>query len=82
LRDLVRRDKADAVHILDDLVRVFFNPRKAEFAVNFKELIRLINSDPIRFQREQNIPHHAVFGIACEDHIAPFCANTGYFRKA
>ncbi|MPN18521.1 hypothetical protein SDC9_165881 [bioreactor metagenome] len=29
LRNLIRGDKSDAIHVLDDLIGIFFDPRKA-----------------------------------------------------
>ena len=81
LRDLIRRDKADAIHVFDDLIGVFFDSCEAQLAIDFEELVCLIDRNPVWFQRKQNIPHHAIFQIACEDHIPPLCADSGDFGE-
>ncbi|MPM69033.1 hypothetical protein SDC9_115977 [bioreactor metagenome] len=81
LGNLIRSHKTDAVHVPNDLVRVLLDAAEAKFAVDFVELVSLADGDAVRFQRKQNIPHHPVFRVAGENHIPPFCADTGDLRK-
>ena len=82
LCDFIRREKTNALDVIDEAVWVFLYFRKAQFTICLIELHRLRDCNPKFLKRKHDVPHIALRGKGLRDLSRAQAADPRHLRQA